>query len=91
MSWKGPPPPFFPAENSALDRTQLSEILPRLFLTNFKGAEDEDELKRVGATHIAAVGNEFLQDEGKAGITYWRKDITDDEKCALSNDPPPHA
>ena len=73
MGWRGAPPPFYPsAEHTALDRKHLSEVLPKLFLTNFKGAEDPLELKRVAATHVAAVGDEFMEDEA-SGLTVWKK------------------
>ena len=78
--WRGPPPPFFPSiESNALDRSKLSEVLPRLYLTNYKGAEDTAALLKLGCTHVAAVGEEFMHDESPKGLTYWRKNISDDE------------
>ena len=85
--WRGPPPPFFPhAEHTAADRDVLSEIIPKkLFLTNYRGAENVEELQRIGCTHIAAVGAEFVDnEENHAGtalkVKFWNKDITDDEE-----------
>ena len=79
MAWRGPAPPFYPnSEFTALDRCALSEILPRLYLTNYRGADDVKALKQIGCTHIAAVGEEFVNDQ-KEGIQFWRQDISDDE------------
>ena len=62
MSWRGPPPPFFPSDDqSAKDRSVLSEVLPRLYLTNFAGGEDDEGLKKIGCTHIASVGEEVSE------------------------------
>ena len=85
MGWRGAPPPFYPsAEHTALDRKCLSEVLPNLYLTNFKGAEDPDELKRVAATHVAAVGDEFMEDEAN-GLTVWKKGATTATSLVLSS------
>lgn len=78
--WRGAPPPFYPSAHfTALDRTQRSEVLPRLYLTNFRGAEDIDELKKMGVTHVASIGEEFIDDDKGKGIKYWRQNISDDE------------
>lgn len=80
MGWRGSPPPFYPSgDQTALDRSNVSEILPRLYLTNFKGAENAALLAKLGVKHIAAVGEEFLHDTPLPGISYWRHDISDDE------------
>lgn len=57
----------------------MSEIMPRLYLTNFRGAEDAAGLSKIGCTHIASVGEEFVADAGLKQITYWTCDISDDE------------
>ena len=80
--WRGAPPPFYPsAGHTALDRCTLSEIVPaQLYLTNFKGAADIEELKRLKVTHVASVGDEFDKNgPAENGLVYWSKDITDDE------------
>jgi predicted protein tyrosine phosphatase len=88
MGWTGEPPPFFPTEHSAEDRDQLSVIIPeKLYLTNFRGAENVDELKRIKCTHIAAVGAEFMHNEENHAahalkVRFWNKDITDDDDQA---------
>ena len=80
MGWTGAPPPFFPSsEHTALDRTKISEVFPRLYLTNFRGAEDAMALKRLNVTHVASVGTEFVDDTPIQGITYWNRDISDDD------------
>lgn len=87
MGWTGEPPPFFPsADTTASERDELSEILPkRLYLTNFRGAESLDGLKRIKCTHIAAVGAEFLENTdnhaaSELKVRFWNKDVTDDEE-----------
>lgn len=80
MAWRGPAPPYYPDNtHSALDRSRLDEILPQLYLTNFKGADNMDELRRLKCTHIVSVGEEFVDDPKKAGITFWRLNISDDD------------
>ena len=80
MAWRGPAPPYYPDNTqSALDRSRLDEILPQLYLTNFKGADNMDELRRLKCTHIVSVGEEFVDDPAKAGITFWRLNISDDD------------
>ena len=54
-------------------------MLPRLYLTNYKGAEDVAGLKQLGVTHIAAVGEEFMNDPPSSGIKYWRSEVSDDD------------
>ena len=78
MAWRGPPPPFFPEESLVVDRCQLSEIMPRLYLTNYRGAENVEELTRLGCTHIAAIGEEF-DGHGMPTISYYYQKISDDE------------
>ena len=79
--WYGPPPPFYPEESLAIDRCQVSEVAPRLFLTNYRGAGDAAALKKIRCTHIASIGDEFEEGNGDAiaNITYYRKKVTDDE------------
>jgi len=87
MGWRGPPPPFYPsAEHTLEDRNAVSAVLEgKLYITNFRGAESLDELRKIGCTHIAAVGSEFLDNKENAaanqlGIKFWNHDITDDEE-----------
>ena len=58
---------------------RVCEVLPRkLYLTNWRGAEDKAQLKAKGVTHVAAVGSEFMCDEEV--FVYWKKDIHDDDE-----------
>jgi len=89
--WRGLPPPFFPSPDcTQAQRAELSIIIPgRLYLTNFRGAEDVDELQRIKCTHIAAVGAEFVDTGNNHAATalkvkFWTKDITDDEDQGAS-------
>ena len=81
MGWFGDAPPFYPSSShTARDRKELSEIVPKVYICNFKGAEDVTLLHQKGITHICAVGEEF--DDGRErdeSFTWWNKDITDDE------------
>ena len=79
-SWRGTAPRFYPsAACTAQDRDAISEIIPRLYLTNYRGAENGQALRSLGVTHVASVGDEFTEDGALAGIKYWRCNITDDE------------
>lgn len=87
MGWTGEPPPFFPsADHTAQQRSQLNAIIKdKLFLTNFRGAESLEDLRRVGCTHIVAVGAEFVNNESNHAasslkVKFWNKDVTDDEE-----------
>lgn len=89
--WRGSPPPFYPAaDHTSEERCELSVVIPsKLFITNFRGAESIDELKRIGCTHIAAVGTEFMHNQENHAATalkikFWNKDITDDEEQGAS-------
>jgi dual specificity phosphatase 12 len=81
MGWRGEPPPFYPSSShTAKDRLELSEVLVgKLYVTNFKGAADEEAFSKRKVTHVAAVGEEFMEKEGAGGIKMWNKDITDDD------------
>lgn len=74
-------PPFFPVVTEVHERSEISEVLPgKLYITNWRGAADVGEVSRRGITHVAAVGAEFVDDVDPAGsLTYWTKDIVDDE------------
>ena len=82
MGWRGDAPPFYPrSDHTARDRAHMSLIMDRLFICNFKGAEDTATLKEHGVTHICSVGEEFMlkSTEQGGGFVFWNKDITDDE------------
>ena len=68
------PPPFFPIATDAIERDDISEVLPeRLFLTNWRGGSDRGALHNLKVTHIAAIGEEFLEsEEDIEGITYYK-------------------
>lgn len=88
--WTGPPPPFFPsADHTAEERDELSEIIPRLYLTNYRGAENLKGLRAVHCSHIAAVGAEFMDNHAnhaasQLNLKFWNKDITDDDEEGVS-------
>ena len=80
MGWRGEAPPFYPsAMHTARDRMALSEITPDVLISNFKGAANHEPLRAMGVTHIASVGQEFVDAEPNDGFTYWNHDITDDD------------
>ena len=82
MRWRGAAPPYFPsASHTARDRMAISEVYPNeVFISNFKGAADREELRRRGITHIASVGEEFVGvDSSDDGFLHWSHDITDDD------------
>jgi len=81
MGWHGEPPPFYPSSShTALDRSMRSEVLTRLYLTNYKGAEDVAGLEQLGITHVAAIGDEFIDDAPSGGIKFLRCNISDDDE-----------
>eukprot|EP00964_Phaeocystis_antarctica_P102562 scaffold67896_cov60-Phaeocystis_antarctica.AAC.1 len=68
------PPPFFPVATDALERDDISEVIPeRLFITNWRSGSDRGALHNLKVTHIAAIGEEFLEsEEDIEGITYYK-------------------
>lgn len=71
-------PPFYPLMTTPAERDCVCEVVPgKLLLTNWRGAEDKEELKRIGVTHVAAVGSEFMEDDEV--FHYWKQDIGDDD------------
>ena len=77
----------FPIATSAEERDEVSEVLSgKLYLTNWRSGTDEAVLKRLGVTHVAAIGDEFVdedgEDEGVAGVAYYTKAISDDDDQA---------
>jgi len=78
------PPPFFPVATDALERDDISEVIPeRLFITNWRSGSDRGALHNLKVTHIAAIGEEFLEsEEDIEGITYYKHDIGDNEEEA---------
>jgi len=80
-----PAPPFYPLMTTPEERDAVSVVLPKkLYLTNWRGAEDKEKLKALGVTHVAAVGSEFVNDD--EGFHYWKQDIgdNDDEREEMS-------
>ena len=72
-------PPFFPVATDALARDAITEVKPdSLYLTNWRGGCDKVALAKLKVTHIAAIGDEFLEDEME-GITYYKQNIEDNE------------
>jgi len=75
-------PPFYPVATDISERNEITEIIPQaLYLTNWRGAADIQQLRLLGVTHVVAVGEEFLEDE-LPGITHWKNDITDEAEKA---------
>ena len=75
------PPPFYPVAPEDGELDEISEVLPgKLYLTNWRGAEDRTKLKQLGVTHVAAVGAEFVDDEHE-GLKTWKVDIQDEESA----------
>ena len=74
-----PSPPFYPVVTTPEQRDEVCEVIPRkLYLTNWRGAEDKAQLKAKGVTHVAAVGSEFMCDEEV--FVYWKNDIHDEDE-----------
>mmetsp|Transcript_65205 Transcript_65205/g.108339 ORF Transcript_65205/g.108339 Transcript_65205/m.108339 type:complete len:275 (+) Transcript_65205:134-958(+) len=91
MGWCGDAPPFFPSgDHTAEERNRVDAVIKgRLYLTNFKGAANLEELKRIRCTHIAAVGSEFMRNHENHAATalrvkFWNKDISDDCEQAVA-------
>eukprot|EP00966_Prymnesium_polylepis_P078300 1815476-Prymnesium_polylepis.1 len=62
------------------ERDCVCEVLPgKLFLTNWRGAEDKEQLKKLGVTHVAAVGSEFMDDDEV--FHYWVSDMARPHAC----------
>merc|ERR550514_2670001 len=79
-------PPFYPLATDVRERNVISEVIKgKLYVSNWRGASDVEALKKLGVTHIAAVGDEFVDDE-MAGMVYWKKDISDNVEagCQMS-------
>ena len=74
------PPPFYPVAPEDGELNQINKVADGLFLTNWRGADDAEQRKKLGITHIAAVGTEFTEDDAE-GIVFWKKDIGDDESA----------
>ena len=63
-------PPFYPVSPEDGELDLISKVTDRLFLANWRGADDLKKRKELGITHIAAVGSEFMGDS-EDGVTYW--------------------
>jgi len=80
--WRGSEPEYYPSsDHTPADREALSEILPKkLYLTNWRGAINQQEKQRLGITHVASVGDEFANDAGcHTDLKFWNMSITDDD------------
>lgn len=79
-------PPYFPVAGTSAEREALSPIMPHaVYLTNWHGAENADECKRIGVTHIVSAGEEFAGCsplKETLGIEYHILDVVDDEAQA---------
>jgi len=72
-------PPFYPAAPEEGELDKISVVIPKkLFLSNWRAAENKEACRELGITHVAAVGTEFLEDE-EGGICYWKCDVPDDD------------
>ena len=57
-------PPFFPVATDVSDRDVITTVVTDcLYLTNWRGGSDVHQLRKLKVTHIAAIGDEFLEDE----------------------------
>ena len=68
------PPPGVPVATDAIERDAISEVIPkRLFLTNWRGGSDPSALTNLKVTHIAAIGEEFVESNNDLeGIEYYK-------------------
>ena len=72
-------PPFFPIAPSVGELDIISPVIAdKLFLTNWRGAADRQQLRALGVTHVASIGTEFASDD-ESDLVYYKKDIYDDE------------
>mmetsp|Transcript_48558 Transcript_48558/g.152579 ORF Transcript_48558/g.152579 Transcript_48558/m.152579 type:complete len:230 (-) Transcript_48558:53-742(-) len=77
-----PPPPFFPVATESWERDVVTEVLPgKLFVTNWRGASDRGGLLNLGVTHIAAIGDEFTEDQME-GMVHHTQNIMDNAEEA---------
>ena len=83
---KGAKPKYYPYSGTEEERARLSEVLKgRLYLTNYKGAQNGQEVARLGISHIVSVGTEFKDYTPLAethGVKYYQLNIEDDEDQA---------
>jgi protein-tyrosine phosphatase len=77
------PPPMYPSSPEIGELDEISAVVGDvLYLTNWRGAASLEQFERLGITHVAAIGAEFLHDEPiKEGLEYYRQDIVDDESA----------
>lgn len=69
-------PPFFPNSADSDELKKVDTVLPgKLFISNWRGVEQRVEF---GVSHIAAIGEEFVDDTAP-GIAYFHHDISDDD------------
>ena len=74
------PPPYYPVAPEPGELDAISVVVRgKLYLSNWRAAEDQTRRRHLGITHIAAVGAEFFDEVEERGIVYWKKRINDDE------------
>eukprot|EP00756_Hemistasia_phaeocysticola_P049017 Hpha_TRINITY_DN23443_c0_g1::TRINITY_DN23443_c0_g1_i1::g.113962::m.113962/K21278/DUSP1; dual specificity protein phosphatase 1 len=65
-------------------RSELQEISPRVFLTNFFGAKNSDKLEAAGVTHVLVAAAELpFALEKKGRYTYHRLEVADNTHIPL--------
>ena len=78
-----PIPPFWPRIAAPADLAVISCVMDKqLFISNWRGADDQSRLSALGVTHVAAIGEEFIADADVAGLTFFRCDISDEDCVA---------
>ncbi|KAK3271528.1 hypothetical protein CYMTET_20130 [Cymbomonas tetramitiformis] len=71
-------PPFYPDCGSQAERNSISEIIPeKLYLSNFRGADNLEKLRELGITGVIRCN---YSDDGTElpDITYFNIDVDDD-------------
>lgn len=71
-------PPFYPNSGTQAERDSISEIIPKkLYLSNFRGADNLEKLQELGITGVVRCN---YSDEGRQlpDITYFNIDVDDE-------------
>uniref|UniRef100_A0A0G4HY67 protein-tyrosine-phosphatase n=1 Tax=Chromera velia CCMP2878 TaxID=1169474 RepID=A0A0G4HY67_9ALVE len=76
----GFPVPFFPESGLQEDRDAISEILPGLFLTNFRGAEDLKRLQALKINHVLCVNGPASDNPHPTELNYMNIVNVEDEE-----------
>ena len=63
-------PEFYPYSGLQEERNTVHEILPRLYLTNFRGAEDLRGLQQLGVASVVCVNGDAADNPHEAALRY---------------------